>query len=822
MALISCCFKPLELPEFLDSFAQKCTDPSCCCGCCSALRPRYKRLVDNIFPVNPEDGLVKSNMEKLTFYSLSSPDKLDRIGEYLYQKATKDINRKRYKLAEIAMEAMDLLLQACHAQTTLNLFVESFLRMVQKLLEDSNPNLKIMATNSFVKFANINEDTPSYHRRYDFFISKFSSMCHSDSQDLRESLRLAGIKGLQGVIRKTVSDDLVENIWEAQHMEKIVPSLLFNMQSGDLTPVEDATNVTPPVLAEEVLRELVGRASFGHIRSVLKPLLTHLDRHELWVPNTFAIHTFRIVMISIQPQYSYTVVETLMQHLDNNFKSSPKTRTSLAVVLSKIIAIAAGESVGPSALDIINNLLTHLRTSVSTTTEITAEESQYQEALINALGEFANHHPDYQKIEIMLFIMNTVPDLSKKSKGDQMLQNILLKSLLKVGNQYSTVSFEKAFPASFLQPLLRMARAPHDPTRMIVMQILQALLDRHQNEHVLSSVSVKPYPALSQEPPSRSDIIFTHKYGANIMQALIDSMALSDRVDALSASYNTAALLIVEMSCSETVQEFLLFILGIQQVASTVDTLGAAHRCNLHAIAIALLVLISRVSGINNLLEYAQKIIEARRDEATYYLPPLMDPKKVSTKNLNLSLPHLSIDKLALGECMQNAGMDAQRLNTGAPYMLNQTDNPGHRHSWVDSVSAHMTQRNSSADLTVYNGDVDSVNSSPGLCKKILSPEYNFDAMKRALAEPTEAVKREQREKQLQIVRTFREGEFDDLMRRTEPKHDLIQNRLNELFNSLAVERQITQSDNKTAQLQANNNNEKPVYETKFPELFYY
>lgn len=43
-----------------------------CCGCCSALRPRYKRLVDNIFPENPEDGLVKSNMEKLTFYSLVS------------------------------------------------------------------------------------------------------------------------------------------------------------------------------------------------------------------------------------------------------------------------------------------------------------------------------------------------------------------------------------------------------------------------------------------------------------------------------------------------------------------------------------------------------------------------------------------------------------------------------------------------------------------------------------------------------------------------------------------------------------------------------
>ena len=35
----------------------------------------------------------------------------------------------------------------------------------------------------FVKFANIEEDTPSYHRRYDFFVSKFSAMCHSGAND---------------------------------------------------------------------------------------------------------------------------------------------------------------------------------------------------------------------------------------------------------------------------------------------------------------------------------------------------------------------------------------------------------------------------------------------------------------------------------------------------------------------------------------------------------------------------------------------------------------------------------------------------------------
>ena len=43
-------------------------------------------------------------------------------------------------------------------------------------------------------------------------------------------IRTAGLRGLQGVVRKTVSDDLQVNIWEPVHMDKIVPSLLYNMQ----------------------------------------------------------------------------------------------------------------------------------------------------------------------------------------------------------------------------------------------------------------------------------------------------------------------------------------------------------------------------------------------------------------------------------------------------------------------------------------------------------------------------------------------------------------------------------------------------------------
>ncbi|KAJ8410215.1 hypothetical protein AAFF_G00201960 [Aldrovandia affinis] len=206
------------------------------CGCCGALRPRYKRLVDNIFPEDPEDGLVKANMEKLTFYALSAPEKLDRIGAYLSERLSRDVARHRYGYVCIAMEALDQLLMACHCQS-INLFVESFLKMVRKLLEADKPDLQILGTNSFVKFANIEEDTPSYHRSYDFFVSRFSEMCHSsfEDPDVRTKIRMAGIKGLQGVVRKTVNDELQANIWDPQHMDKIVPSLLFNLQQGEGT-----------------------------------------------------------------------------------------------------------------------------------------------------------------------------------------------------------------------------------------------------------------------------------------------------------------------------------------------------------------------------------------------------------------------------------------------------------------------------------------------------------------------------------------------------------------------------------------------------------
>lgn len=527
-------------------------------------------------------------------------------------------------------------------------------------------------------------------------------MCHASVEDneLRSNIRMAGIRGLQGVIRKTVSDDLVENIWEKQHMEKIVPSLLFNMQSLPLRSDgtrEDAIDdhlSTPPTLAEAVLRELVSRASFGHIKDVLRPLLNHLDHHQLWVPYEFPIHTFKIVMLSIQPQYSYTVVETLMSHMDQT--KSAKIKTSLAVVLTKIIAIAAGESVGPSALDIINNLLTLLRDSVSSNNPTIGH---YQENLINALGQFANHHPDYQKIEIMLFIMNKVPSLSKKDQVDQLLQIVLLKSLLKVSVQYRTVLFDKAFPASFLQPLLKMTKVAHTETRVTVMQILAALIDRHKNQELLKSITVRNYSGLSIEPPSRSDIIFASKQLNSLLSALMKSMLQDDQVKALESAYTTAALMIVEMGCIETIQEFLLFLFEVQNSACSNDEMSIRHKCNLHRIVIALYALLCRNLGL--LTDHCEQLIDKRRREGPFLLPPLTEDDSPSLHSLQLEIPEdLLLDRQSLVGYLQQAGVRHERLQ------MENSFNTSRKQSIIDPNL-------SSKEGSLLEYDNDSIKSSP-------------------------------------------------------------------------------------------------------------
>ena len=64
-------------------------------------------------------------------------------------------------------------------------------------------------------------------------------------------------------------------------------------------------------------------------------------------------------------------------------------------------------------LEVFNTLLRHLRVSVDhdcgENESLEQDEQNLQEAVIKSIGDFANNLPDYQKIEILMFVMGQVP-----------------------------------------------------------------------------------------------------------------------------------------------------------------------------------------------------------------------------------------------------------------------------------------------------------------------------------------------------------------------------------------------------------------------------
>lgn len=680
-------------------------------------------------------------MQKLTFYAISHPEKLERIGEYLVMRMVRDLSRQRPVQVKIAVEAMDQLLQACHSSPSLPQFSENHLRMVQRLLESNNAKMEQLATDSFVTFSNIEESSPSYHRQYDFFIDKFSQMCHANPQaaygdDFRLA-RCAGLRGLRGVVWKSVTDDLHPNIWEQQHMDKIVPSILFNLQEPDDSgkgfsssqiPKFDNTfadstqshrvddEATPKVLSDRCLRELMGKASFGSLRAVIEPVLKHMDLHKRWTPPpSFAIHVFRAIIYSIQSQNSYFVIQELINHLDSMCSADASTRIGIATVLSSIVSIA-GTSIGPLLLSIFNSLLKHLRTSVdferSGKCSDQPAEKMYQEALINAMGDFANALPDYQKVEMMMFTVGNIPNLDerKSKQGDEFLQHVLVKTLLKVATKYRTAYLATVFTDSFLDTLLLLALVRDPQVRLATQQIFHTLLDRHDNAanlvHLGYELDVSDVQ-LTVEKCSRADQMFMRKHIGEITYMLLRAVALADENDLnkhIDAVLCTMSLLCIEVGFDESLIELFRLSLALQQLAlDSKQNFSDAKRNCIHNMVAKYLNLSAQLIANPSLCQQVQHVVSCRAQRGIPGLNLLLNVKDSPNNDDPLSSSALNSTSQGattiteedqtllfnaedIAESLKASGKDATRLFVPFNFNMNGRKNDGSGDQWQNDT----------------------------------------------------------------------------------------------------------------------------------------
>lgn len=71
--------------------------------CCTRCKKRYLRLVDAIYPRPPMENLVTANMTKLTFYSITHPENLNKIGGYLLYRLDKDLKSQNYVQVKVVL-----------------------------------------------------------------------------------------------------------------------------------------------------------------------------------------------------------------------------------------------------------------------------------------------------------------------------------------------------------------------------------------------------------------------------------------------------------------------------------------------------------------------------------------------------------------------------------------------------------------------------------------------------------------------------------------------------------------------------------------------
>ncbi|KAL7370138.1 hypothetical protein ABVT39_020361 [Epinephelus coioides] len=773
--------------------------PGGLCGCCWALRPRYKRLVDNIFPEDPE---------KLTFFALSAPEKLDRIAAYLSERLTRELNRHRYGYVCIAMEAMEQLLLACHCQS-INLLVESFLSTLRLLLE-------------FVKFANIEEDTPSYHRSYDFFVSRFSEMCHSEHEDadIQNKIRVSGIRGLQGVVRKTVDDELQVNIWEPRHMEQIVPALLVNLQRRAHTNSE-----SPAEQTEVCFRELLSRAAYGHINNAIRPVLMHLDSHSLWEGRSFAVQCFQIIMFSIQSQHSHLVIQQLLGHLDANSRSPASVRAGIVEVLSEAAVIEASGSVGPTVLEVFNTLLRQLRQSVDyqltgyydnagkyKTTS--TEEKTLQDAVIKTIGSFANTLPVYQRSEVMLFIMGKIPvpgiypalgSPNAGFEGSRMIQVMLLKSLLQVSERYESSNLLTALPSSFLEPLLSFTLMEDPEIRLLVLSILTSLIDRRHNATRLGAASVTfdvSVLELKEDRCSRQDNLFIRKHAQRLYRHVyLTCKEESSGRDHYQALGTLLAVVSLELANEEVVVDLIRLVLALQELAlSNQECLSVFNRCGVHAICAAFLHLLSQLGPPPPLHHHVTQVIENRQGGASHLLPEdvFCDKPRLPEGELKVDETFLFIQsKICEALTGSNYSTHIERLNT--PYTPQITDED------------RLSKRKSIGDVISLQIDMDP-QYCPDTEQKPQVEQITFETLKNAI-EDRGSVEEEERRRRMQVVERFQTAPFEEIAAHCGAR-TLLQAKLDQVFD-LIIRPPPSPSGHSPPR-------STPLYEMKFPDLCVY
>ncbi|EMP26671.1 Protein EFR3 like protein A [Chelonia mydas] len=546
-------------------------------------------------------------------------------------------------------------------------------------------------------------------------------------------------------------------------------------------------------------------------------------------------------------QYSHHVIQETLGHLDARKRDSPRVRAGIIQVLLEAVAIAAKGSIGPTVLEVFNTLLKHLRLSVDfelgerrsstgsasfSTSSKESDERIVQNAIIQTIGFFGSNLPDYQRSEIMMFVMG------------------------KVTSGYNAKTIAAALPAPFLDPLLSPSLMEDSELRQLVLEILHNLIDRHDNRAKLRGIRIIPDVSdlkIKRDKISRQDVSFMKKHGQQLYRHIYLGCKEEDNVQKnFELLYTSLALITIELANEEVVIDLIRLAIALQDIAIiNEDNLPMFNRCGVMALVAAYLNFLSQMIAVPAFCQHVSKVIETRTVEAPYFLPEnIFRDKRILPKSLEKHEKNLFFLTNKIAESLGGSGYSVERLSV--PYVPQAAMLPSKLgRQRAAAVGQLPRSKGSSAEVRVaipYHAILTSVllllmvalpsqlgsepaattiqlPSSEGSAAACSSAEVNnteeitFEALKKAI--DNTGLEEQEKEKRRLVIEKFQKAPFEEIAAQCETKANFLHDRLAQILE-LTIRPPPSPSGTMTITAGHAHYQSVPVYEMKFPDLCVY